>query len=119
MASVNAVFRYRVQSAHLIPCRDKRVRYLALISKVILFLLLLSFAVKNSETVTLRYILGWEWQSPLSLLLLLAFALGLVLGMIVSTRQVYRFKREIARLNKTHELADKRVDKPLQAGNPG
>jgi uncharacterized integral membrane protein len=95
------------------------VRYLALITKVVAFLLLLGFAVKNSEAVALRYLLGWEWQVPLSLLLLIAFAIGLALGMLGSTRRVYRLKREIVRLNKHLDRLGSGLDRPLESGGRG
>ena len=41
------------------------MRYVAWILKFLLFVLVLTFAVRNTEMVTVRYFLGWEWQSPL------------------------------------------------------
>lgn len=77
-----------------------------LVAKVVLFLLLLSFAVKNSEPVTLRYLLGWTWQAPLSLVILLAFAGGVVLGLVGCSRQIVRQRRELRRLNKPEHKID-------------
>lgn len=74
------------------------MRYLLLVAKIVLFLLLLSFAVQNSEPVTLHYLLGWSWQAPLSLVILLAFAAGAVLGLIGGARQSIRQRRQIRRL---------------------
>lgn len=77
------------------------VRLLTLIAKLILFLLLLAFAVKNGEAVTVRYLMGLEWQVPLSLALLVAFALGALLGLLAASRQILGCRRECARLRKT------------------
>jgi hypothetical protein len=49
------------------------MRYVIWILKFLLFVLVLTFAVVNTETVTVRYFLGWEWQSPLIFVLLIAF----------------------------------------------
>jgi hypothetical protein len=49
------------------------MRYLSWITRLVLFLLLLGFALKNTEPVALRYFLGQEWRAPLSLVLLLFF----------------------------------------------
>lgn len=83
------------------------MRVLTLIIKVVLFLLLLAFAVKNSEIVTVRYLMGLEWQAPLSLVLLLVFALGVVLGLLGGSRQMLKARRELANFHK-----------PAQTGKP-
>ncbi|MFZ5482685.1 MAG: LapA family protein [Pseudomonadota bacterium] len=58
------------------------MRVLFLLLKLVLFLLLLAFAVKNSDTVVLRYLLGLEWRAPLSLILLSVFAVGVLTGLL-------------------------------------
>lgn len=80
------------------------VRVLTLVIKVVLFLLLLAFAVKNSEIVSVRYLVGMEWRAPLSLVLLLAFALGVMLGLLGASRQILNNRRELIRLRKATRL---------------
>jgi len=81
------------------------VRHFALFLKIVLFLLLLSFAVKNSDTITLNYLLGWEWQAPLSLILLIAFSAGLLAGLLACSYQVLKYRRELARARKAQHKA--------------
>ena len=76
------------------------MRPFALLLKISLFLLFLGFAVKNSEPVTVHYLLGWQWQAPLSLILLIVFALGLLLGLLACAWQLLRDRRELAQLRK-------------------
>lgn len=85
------------------------MRLLALILKIVLFLLLLGFAAKNSEPVVVRYFLGLEWQAPLSLVLLIVLALGILFGLFASSRHLFRLRREIARLRgaSSHTETDK------------
>ena len=71
------------------------MRSLALPLKIILFLFLLGFAALNSDGVTLRYFLGLEWQAPLSLVILLAFALGLITGLLACSLRLLRSQREL------------------------
>ena len=80
------------------------MRLLTLVIKIVLFLLLLGFAIKNSEIVAVRYLLGMEWQAPLSLVLLLVFALGVLLGLLGCSRQLSNTRRELARLRKANRL---------------
>ncbi|MBK9326928.1 MAG: LapA family protein [Thiobacillaceae bacterium] len=76
------------------------MRLLALSVKIILFLLLLGFAALNSDTVTLRYFLGLEWQAPLSLVILVVFALGLLIGLLACSMRLLRSHRELRGLRK-------------------
>jgi len=76
------------------------MRYVIWILKFALFVLVLTFAVRNTETVTVRYFLGWEWQSPLIFVLLIAFGAGIVLGLAAGLGQMVRQRREIAALNR-------------------
>jgi len=66
------------------------------------FLLLLGLAIKNTDSVALRYFLGVEWHAPLVLMLLVFFAAGAALGiaaslviMVRQRRQILGLKREI------------------------
>ena len=46
------------------------MRILFLLLKTVVFLLLLGFAFKNSDSVVVRYFLGLEWHAPLVFVLL-------------------------------------------------
>jgi uncharacterized integral membrane protein len=76
------------------------MRHVMWILKFALFVLVLTFAVKNTEVVTLRYFLGWEWQSPLIFVLLIVFCAGIALGLTAGLGQMFRQRREIAALNR-------------------
>ncbi|MBI2296676.1 MAG: LapA family protein [Betaproteobacteria bacterium] len=78
------------------------MRYLLWIIKFFLFLLVLSFAVRNTDPVTVRYYLGEEWQAPLIFVLLVAFFAGMAIGLAAALPRVFRQRREIAAL--TREL---------------
>lgn len=76
------------------------MRYVAWIFKLALFLLVLSFAVKNTEIVTVRYYLGYEWQAPLVLVLLVVFCLGAAVGVAAGLGGLLRRQREISALRR-------------------
>jgi uncharacterized integral membrane protein len=76
------------------------MRVLSWIAKGVVFLALAGFALKNSEIVTLRYFLGQEWRAPLSLVLLLFFAAGAVLGVLAALSVAYRQRRELNALRR-------------------
>ncbi|HEX6828321.1 MAG TPA: LapA family protein [Burkholderiales bacterium] len=68
--------------------------------RLLLFLLVLGFALKNSDTVTVRYYLGYEWQASLVLVLLAFFGVGIALGLLACLPALFRQRRRIARLER-------------------
>jgi len=82
------------------PNRLNPVQPLMLIVKVVLFLLLLGFAALNSDSVTLRYFLGLAWDAPLSLIILAAFAVGLLTGLLGCSLRLLRNQRELRALHR-------------------
>ncbi len=104
------------------------MRYLSWILGTTLFLLALGFAIKNSDSVTLHYYLGYQWQAPLALVVLAVFCTGTVVGIAVSLGYVFRQRRELVKLRRelqrhlhaspnNVEIAD--TDMPQTAGTNG
>lgn len=69
------------------------MRFLALLIKALLLLMLLSFAVMNSAPVTVRYWFGIEGQGPLSLFLIGAFVAGALVGIAFGSLHAFRRRR--------------------------
>ena len=65
-----------------------------------LFVVLLAFAAKNTDPVTLRFYFDLAWQAPLVALLLAFFAGGAALGLIAMSGTYLAQRREIARLQR-------------------
>jgi lipopolysaccharide assembly protein A len=82
------------------------VRYPILFFRILLFLLLLGFAVRNVEPVTLRYYFGYEWQAPLVLIMFLFFALGIVVGVASCFGKLFKQRREILDYRKKYDIKD-------------
>ncbi|MBI3376481.1 MAG: DUF1049 domain-containing protein [Betaproteobacteria bacterium] len=66
--------------------------------RIVIFLLLLAFAVKNTEPVALRFFFNLEWKAPLVALMLLFFAAGAALGVAAMLGAWLRQRRELQRL---------------------
>ena len=66
----------------------------------LVFLLLLGFALKNMDGVTLRYFLGFEWRAPLVMVLLLFFGVGIASGVFASVAVIARQRRELLELKR-------------------
>lgn len=82
------------------------MRYLIWCVRIVLFLLLLGFTVRNVETVTLRYYFGYEWHAPLVLVILLFFALGVAIGVLSCLGKIFRQRRKIATFRKKYPLTE-------------
>ena len=76
------------------------MRVLAWILRIVLFLALFLFALKNTDTVSLRLYFDQVWQAPLILVLLVFFVAGAAIGVLATLATVFRQRREIARLQR-------------------
>jgi uncharacterized integral membrane protein len=76
------------------------VRILTWVVRVVVFVLLVAFAAKNADPVTLRFYFDLALQAPLVLVLFGFFAAGALFGMLALIGTLLRQRREIARLGK-------------------
>ena len=76
------------------------MRILLLLLKTVVFLLLLGFAFKNTDSVVVHYFPGAEWQAPLVLVLLVFFGIGVAAGVMASLGIIVRQRREILGLKR-------------------
>ena len=65
-----------------------------------IFVLLVAFAAKNADPVTLRFYFDLALQAPLVLVLFGFFAAGALFGVLALLGTLLRQRREIARLKK-------------------
>jgi uncharacterized integral membrane protein len=79
------------------------VRILTWTIRLAVFVLLVAFAAKNIQPVTLRFYFDRALEAPLVLLLLGFFALGAVFGVAALLTTVVRQRREISILRKSVE----------------
>jgi uncharacterized integral membrane protein len=86
------------------------MRILTWTIRIALFILLLAFAARNTETVTLRFYFDLAWQAPLVVLLLAFFAGGAALGLLAALGAVLRQRHEVSRLRRELRAAGARPD---------
>jgi uncharacterized integral membrane protein len=89
------------------------MRFVTPIIGLILFLLAVGFSLKNSELVTVRAYLGYEWQAPLVVVLLVCFGVGAAAGVAASFSFIFRQRKEILSLKR--ELRLRAQDSKSQA----
>ena len=86
------------------------MRLLTWTIRIALFILLLAFAARNTDTVTLRFYFDLAWQAPLVVLLLAFFAAGAVLGLLAALGAVLGQRREASRLRRELRAAGAQPD---------
>lgn len=93
----------------------------AWVVRALLFLLILLFALKNAEPMTLRFYFGRSWDAPVALVLFIALAIGAALGLIAALQRIFAQRREILDLKRELALRDDvapRVAAPAGADAP-
>ncbi|GAB1232929.1 lipopolysaccharide assembly LapA domain-containing protein [Ferrigenium sp. UT5] len=69
--------------------------YLTWLLRIVLFIALLGFALKNNDPVALRYFFGYEWNTTLVVALLSFFALGAGFGILAMLPAWFRLRVEL------------------------
>ena len=76
------------------------MRILLGVCRIAIFLVLLVFALENTEALSVRFVFDTAWQAPLVVVLLCFFAGGAVLGVFSLLGTIFRLRREIASLKR-------------------
>ena len=76
------------------------MKYLMWLLKAAIFFTLFAFALNNQQDVTVHFFFGTQWRAPLVLVVLAAFALGLVIGAL---GMVPRWLKHRALARRAHE----------------
>jgi uncharacterized integral membrane protein len=79
------------------------MRVVGWVVKIVIFVLLVGFAVKNTDPITVRFYLGYEWHSPLVFVILVFFAAGAAFGALSSLPYAFRRRREMRELRRELE----------------
>ncbi len=91
-------------------------KVMVLLLFVLLFLFFFSFALKNTQPVSLHVFLQYEIHGPLVLILLGFFLGGAVLGILAMTPTVFRYRHE---LNRSRQVAPVVAPAATQPDMPG
>lgn len=101
------------------------IRFFILLLWALVFVVLLLFAAKNVETVTLRFYFDHAWDAPLIVVILAAFAGGALFGLVACLPSLIRQRREVATLKREIRVRDKaaaenavREQAPAATGTP-
>lgn len=73
------------------------MKYLTWLLKAAIFFTLFAFALNNQHVVTVHFFFGTQWQAPLVMVVLAAFALGLAIGALGMVPRWWKHRRAIRR----------------------
>ena len=72
------------------------MKYLLWLLKAAIFFTLFAFALNNQQEATVHFFFGTRWQAPLVLVVLSAFALGLVAGVLGMVPRWWKHRKAAA-----------------------
>ncbi len=84
-------------------------RYFYIFIALIAVFVGLTFALKNNQIVALIYYFGLHWTAPLSMMLLISFALGAVCGYVANFATLRRVRRALAKARKDIRQVEQEV----------
>lgn len=70
------------------------MRILSWLLRALVFFTLFAFALNNQDTVVVHWFFGIDWQAPLVIVVLLAFAAGCALGVLAMLPPWWRARRQ-------------------------
>uniref|UniRef100_UPI003341C523 LapA family protein n=1 Tax=Castellaniella defragrans TaxID=75697 RepID=UPI003341C523 len=93
------------------------MRYLVWILRLAIFVIVLLFALRNTEPVDVGFFADKVLhQVPLIVVMLIAFVLGVVFGLLIAATAVLRKRREAARLRRELMRAQEALEHPQASG---
>jgi len=88
------------------------MKYLAWLLKAAIFFTLFAFALNNQQDATVHFFFGTQWRAPMVLVVLAAFACGLVIGALGMVPRWWKQRRAAARRTPPPAPAAPRVVTP-------
>ena len=92
------------------------MKYLVWLLKAAIFFTLFAFALNNQQTATVNFFFGAQWSAPVVLVVLTAFALGLVVGALGMVPRWWKHRKEARRHAAAAAAA---TESPAPASAPG
>ena len=92
------------------------MKYLAWLLKAAIFFTLFAFALNNQQDATVHFFFGTSWRGPLVLVVLGAFAAGLVLGALLMVPRWWRQRHAGSGGARPTEMGG---DTSIYVGRPG
>jgi uncharacterized integral membrane protein len=73
------------------------MRFLTWGLRLFLFFVLFAFAANNEQVVDVNWFFGYQWRTPLVIVVLLAFAVGAAFGIVAMVPAWWKHRRDALR----------------------
>jgi len=94
------------------------MRLLVWLLRGIVFFGLFAFALNNQQTVVVHWFFGIDWSAPLVIVVLIAFAVGTMLGVLAMLPAWWRLRRRAGAAATTPAAAAAPQERATTAGPP-
>lgn len=95
------------------------MRYLVWVLRLLVFLVVLLFALKNTDPVQVSFFSDYTLSNvPLIIVMLVAFLLGLLLGLLIMVLALMRKKREVAKYKRDAARLEQRLNESTSGALP-
>ena len=78
------------------------MKYLNWLLKAAIFFTLFAFALNNQQVVAVNFFFGTSWKTHLVLVVLAAFSIGLLLGVLIMTPRWWRTRKNLQPTRNPH-----------------
>ena len=85
--------------------------------KAAIFFTLFAFALNNQHEAVVHFFFGTQWQAPMVLLILVAFVLGVLVGVLGMVPRWWRQRRLVRAPNHSEPLPANNASSPAAAGS--
>ena len=92
------------------------IRLLKWVLKALIFFTLFAFALNNQHEASLHLFFGQQWRSPMVLIVLAAFAVGLVVGVLGMAPRRWRRSDMAQRVQAPPPATNPNADQPPHPG---
>ena len=95
------------------------MRYLVWVLRLLVFVVVLLFALKNTEPVQVSFFANYALANvPLIVVMLVSFLLGLLLGLLLMILTIMRKNREVAKLKRDVARLEDNLKNPVTPTDP-
>lgn len=94
------------------------MRYLMWLLKAAIFFTLFAFALNNQQIVAVNFFFGTVWKAPLVMVVMVVFATGLVLGVLLMIPRWWKNNRHRNAGNAGHQGTSDWADLPISVTVP-
>ena len=91
------------------------MKYLLWLLKAAIFFTLFAFALNNQQDATVHFFFGTQWRAPLVLVVLTAFAAGLVTGVLGMVPRWWKHRAAARQAQEQLNLRERQAPLPPQA----